>query len=79
VLKVGHHGSLSSTTQDFLDAVSPTIAVISCGEGNKYGHPLPQILERLEKKGIKIYRTDVDGSIVLRTDGKEFTVVKPVE
>ena len=79
VLKVGHHGSLSSTTQDFLDAVSPSIAVISCGAGNKYGHPLPQTLEKLEKKGIKIYRTDEDGSIVLRTDGKEFTVVRPIE
>ena len=79
VLKVGHHGSLSSTTQDFLDAVSPSIAVISCGAGNKYGHPLPQILERLEKSGIKVYRTDLDGSIVLRSDGKEFTVIRPTE
>ena len=77
VLKVGHHGSRTSTSQAFLDAVDPTIALISCGEGNKYGHPLPETLQRLEKKGIKIYRTDKDGSIVLRTDGKSFEVIKP--
>ncbi len=75
VLKVGHHGSLTSTSQDFLDAVSPTIAVISCGDGNKYGHPLPETLKRLEDKGVQIYRTDKHGSIVLCTDGKEFTVI----
>ena len=79
VLKVGHHGSLTSTTEEFLDAVSPTIAVISCGEGNKYGHPLPETLAKLEERGIKIYRTDKHGSIVLRTDGTEFTVLEPKE
>lgn len=75
VLKVGHHGSRTSTSQDFLDAVDPKIALISCGEGNKYGHPLPETLQRLEKKGIEIYRTDKHGSIVLKTDGKSFELV----
>ena len=77
ILKVGHHGSRTSTTQDFLDLVDPTIALISCGEGNKYGHPIPETLDRLEQKGIKIYRTDKHGSIVLRTDGKTFEVIQP--
>ena len=75
VLKVGHHGSRTSTSQDFLDAVDPTIALISCGEGNKYGHPLPETLQRLEKKGIATYRTDIHGSIVLKTDGKTYQIV----
>ena len=77
VLKVGHHGSRTSTTEAFLEAVSPTIAVISCGEGNRYGHPHPETIERLEQKGITVYRTDIDGSVVLKTDGKMFTVVSP--
>ena len=76
VLKVGHHGSSSSTTQAFLNAVDPTIAVISCGAGNKYGHPHDIVLDRLEKKGITVYRTDKDGTIVLKTDGKVFTYVE---
>ena len=75
VLKVGHHGSRTSTSQEFLDAVDPKIALISCGEGNKYGHPLPETLQRLEKKGIEIYRTDKHGSIILKTDGKLFEIV----
>ena len=79
VLKIGHHGSATSTTDAFLDKVSPSIAVISCGLDNKYGHPLPQTIQRLEERGIKIYRTDMHGSIVLKTDGKEFTVISPTE
>ena len=79
VLKIGHHGAVTSTTDEFLNAVSPTIAVISCGEGNKYGHPRPETLEKLEKRGIKIYRTDKHGSVVLRTDGNDFEVVEPKE
>lgn len=75
VLKVGHHGSSSSTTKAFLDAVDPTIAVISCGEGNKYGHPHDEVIDRLEEKGITIYRTDTQGTIVLKTDGSSFTFV----
>lgn len=70
VLKIGHHGSSSSTSEEFLDKVNPKIAVISCGKDNKYGHPHKQTLAKLKNKKIKIYRTDVDGSIVLTSDGK---------
>ncbi len=76
ILKVGHHGSSSSTTKAFLDAVDPEIAVISCGAGNDYGHPHDEVVDRLEAKGVKIYRTDKQGNIVFKTDGKEFTYIE---
>ncbi|MCL2043393.1 MAG: MBL fold metallo-hydrolase [Treponema sp.] len=69
VLHVGHHGSNSSTTQAFLDAVSPEIAVISLGAGNSYGHPHAEVVNRLEEAGAAIYRTDIHGTIVMSTDG----------
>lgn len=71
VLKVGHHGSHSSTTSAFLDAVKPSIAVISCGTGNSYGHPHEETMSALNKRNITIYRTDKDGSVVLTSDGKQ--------
>ena len=74
VLKVGHHGSATSTTLDFLKAVSPSIALISCGEGNTYGHPYAATLQKLEAAGARIYRTDEQGSIILTSDGKTVTV-----
>ena len=75
VLKVGHHGSETSSGEDFLEAVSPTYAVISCGEGNKYGHPHGVTLEKLEAFGVTVYRTDLSGNIVLTTDGVELDFV----
>lgn len=63
VLVAGHHGSASSTTQALLDAVWPETAVVSVGEGNLYGHPAPETLERLAAMDIKIYRTDLDGTV----------------
>ncbi|MEK7123399.1 MAG: ComEC/Rec2 family competence protein [Patescibacteria group bacterium] len=74
VLKVGHHGSRYSTSEDFLKAVSPVYAVISVGAGNRYGHPVPEILERLQNFGAKILRTDLNGDIVIKTDGKNYLV-----
>nr|MDD6336163.1 DNA internalization-related competence protein ComEC/Rec2 [bacterium] len=65
VLQVAHHGSAGSSTQAFLDAASPTMAWISCGKDNRYGHPAPQTLDRLEKAGIAVCRTDVLGAIRL--------------
>lgn len=63
ILKVGHHGSKSSTSESWLDALTPKVAVISCGVNNKYGHPNKEVLDRLESRGIKIRRTDLEGSI----------------
>ncbi len=76
VLKAGHHGSSTSTTQEFLNAVAPSIAVISCGEGNKYGHPHKETMEKLEKAGVTVYRTDTQGTIVLKSDGKTITLAQ---
>ena len=65
VLKVAHHGSRSSSTGAFLDAVSPSIALISCGPHNMFGHPHAEVLRRLEDRGARVFRTDVNGSIEL--------------
>jgi competence protein ComEC len=69
VLKVGHHGSSTSTTARFLRAVRPTIALVSVGAGNTYGHPSAQVLASLAAQGATVLRTDRQGSIVVRTDG----------
>lgn len=74
VLLVGHHGSSTSTTNKFLKAVSPIYAIISCEKGNSYGHPHVETLQKL--KGIDTYRTDVEGTIVIVSDGKEYNVYK---
>jgi competence protein ComEC len=63
VLKVGHHGSKTSSSEEFLDAVSPKVGVIQVGRDNFYGHPHPQTLERLEERGIQVYRTDLNGAV----------------
>ncbi len=76
VLKVGHHGSRTSSGEDFLSVVTPKIAVISCGVKNSYGHPTDEALNRLsEYCGEYIYRTDEDGTICVTTDGTEISVV----
>jgi len=69
VLKVAHHGSNTSTTEEFLNRVSPQIAVISCGAYNSYGHPNKETLDKLTKLNCIIYRTDLDKDIVLVSDG----------
>lgn len=71
VLKVAHHGSRSSTSEAFLRAVSPEFAVISCGEGNKYGHPHSETLSILEYFGITTFRTDISGDILFIADGQQ--------
>lgn len=75
VLKVGHHGSSSSTTPDFLKSVSPEYAVISVGADNQYGHPHQETLDKLTDAGVEIYRTDVHGTVIFVSDGKALTVV----
>jgi len=70
VLKVGHHGSRTSTSAEFLDAINPTIAVISAGADNQFGHPHPEVLELLESRGVQVYRTDLHGTIRMVTNGQ---------
>lgn len=74
VLKVGHHGSSSSTSKNFLKKVEPKYAVISCGLNNKYGHPTQSVVDRLEQNHIQIYRTDNQGTIVIKSDGAKVIV-----
>ena len=74
VLKVGHHGSSTSSSEAFIEAVSPQIAVISVGDGNSYGHPHASILDRLEAHDVQIYRTDLCGTIMITCDGTQFGI-----
>ena len=74
VLKVGHHGSRTSTSAAFLSRVDPTYAVISVGSGNTYGHPTDEVLSRLDNAGVDVFRTDLQGTIVFISDGESITV-----
>lgn len=74
VLKVSHHASQYSTSKKFLDLVKPQYAIIEVGVGNVYNHPKDIVLERLKKVGAKIYRTDLDGTIILESDGANIRV-----
>ena len=74
VLKVGHHGSSTSSSQAFLDQIKPEIAIIQVGEGNSYGLPKEEILNRFEQMGSKIYRTDEDGTIHLIDQGEKIVI-----
>lgn len=74
VLKVGHHGSKNSTTDDFLAAIHPQVAIISAGENNPYGHPSPQLLARLQNANVRILRTDRDGAVHILTDGQRLQI-----
>ena len=69
--KVGHHGSNTSSSKEFLEAIRPRYAVISCGASNSYGHPTGEVLARLEGVGAEVLRTDLVGEIVFETDGIE--------
>lgn len=73
VLKVGHHGSSTSTSEEFLEAVSPVWAVISCGADNSYGHPHQEIMDALNEIQAEIYRTDTMGTITAVSDGARVT------
>ncbi len=74
VLKVSHHGSRTGTTETFLNVVQPEVGVISTGKGNPYGHPHKEVLDRLEKKGITVFRTDELGTLQLFTRGKGYEI-----
>ena len=74
VLKAGHHGSNTSSSQEFLNVVKPQYVIISCGEGNSYGHPHVEPMERFQKMNCTILRTDLLGTIVIVSDGKNISV-----
>ena len=74
VLKVGHHGSSSSTCLAFLKAVAPQYAVIMCGVDNDYGHPHRETLAALDAVGVKVYRTDLHGTIIMKSDGQKINI-----
>lgn len=70
VIKLGHHGSSTSSSKEFLDKVDPKYAIISCGKNNDYGHPHKETINELKNRNIKYFRTDTNGTIVLYSDGK---------
>lgn len=72
-LKAGHHGSKSSSTDAFLNAVNPKYAVISVGKDDDYGHPNKETLQKFSRRGIEVYRTDESGTIVADSDGNKIT------
>ncbi len=74
VLKIGHHGSSSSTTDAFLDAVDPDYAIVSCGADNSYGHPHGETVSKLNAYGVRILRTDELGTITIRSDGEKISL-----
>lgn len=76
ILKVGHHGSASSSSEAFLEAVTPLYAIISVGADNSYGHPSQSVIDRLEGENARILRTDLDGTVVISTNGDGSYAVK---
>ncbi|HET9934399.1 MAG TPA: MBL fold metallo-hydrolase, partial [Polyangiaceae bacterium] len=74
VLKVGHHGSRTSSSPELLEAVRPSVATISCGVRNRFGHPVPEVLARISGYGAQVFRTDRDGAVELTTDGASLEV-----
>ena len=74
ILIVGHHGSKSSSTADFLDAVDGDVAIISSGLNNQYGHPHDEVLQRLRFRDYDIYRTDLDGTLEITSDGTDYSI-----
>jgi competence protein ComEC len=75
ILKVPHHGSFDASSSGFIQAVNPDVAIISCGEDNPYGYPHQETLQTLKENGIKTYRTDRHGTILVQTDGNSYQVI----
>ncbi len=74
ILKAGHHGSRTSSSEQFLNGYGPAVALVSAGQGNLFGHPSPIVIDRLLQRGVDVFRTDRDGAIVIETDGREARV-----
>lgn len=75
VIKIGHHGSSSSSTEEFLNAVDPKYAIIQCGADNAFGHPHLSVIRRLERLGINIFRNDLDGQVSVFSDGEKMDII----
>ena len=78
-MKVAHHGSRNSTSEDFLSIVQPELALISCGKNNRYGHPHEELLDRVDDVGSEVVKTYESGAITIKTDGKRMSVEKYME
>lgn len=78
VLKVSHHGSNSGTSRSFVNKVKPEIAIIEVGAGNDWGHPTKRTLNTLQSNGVKVYRTDLKGNVVVKSNGNSYTVISNV-
>jgi len=76
VLKVGHHGAEDASSEEFIDKVRPKIAILSVGKNNRYGYPSNVVIERFKRKKIPLYRTDIDGTIIIQTDGDTISLKK---
>jgi competence protein ComEC len=76
ILKVGHHGSRTASSEPFLATFTPQIAVYSAGTGNQYGHPHLETITALNQIGAQIFGTDINGTVEIRTDGKTYSVKK---
>ncbi|AXI10258.1 MBL fold metallo-hydrolase [Oceanobacillus zhaokaii] len=74
ILQLGHHGSNTSTDPAFLKAVSPSVAIYSAGLDNSYGHPSPGVVSSVQNAGIELYGTDVNGTIIVTTDGEDYSI-----
>jgi len=74
IVKVPHHGSLTSSTVGFVQAMAPRLAVVSAGRANHFGHPVPEVLERYRVTGAEVFRTDQDGAVTVETDGESVSV-----
>jgi competence protein ComEC len=75
ILKVAHHGDRDASSYAFLESLQPEVAIISVGRGNRYGRPHQEVLDGLTRAGARIYRTDLNGDIILKTDGKEYSIL----
>jgi len=74
VVKIPHHGSLTSSSPEFVRALSPAVAVVSAGRANHFGHPVPEVLDRYLAAGAEVFRTDRDGAVTIDTDGRSLSV-----
>jgi competence protein ComEC len=74
ILQIAHHGSNTSSQDEFLELASPEVGIIPVGPDNQYGHPHAEVMQRLRSHGIEIYRTDVDGTVIIETDGVDFDI-----